>query len=140
MADDASAPPIAPRAVRALVVDDQPGIRRMVRRALGTGNVQVDEAGDGYEGLHRASSAAYDVVLLDLHLPGLDGMTVLGRLLSSKPHQAVIVSSCRSDRATRDECLRAGAREFLAKPFSLVDLDACFSASLEGSRGERPAG
>ncbi len=71
----------------------------------------------------------YDVVLLDLQLPGLDGLTVLERLLSRKPGQAIVVTSCQSDPATRTTCLRAGARDFLAKPFSLVDLSTCISAA-----------
>lgn len=120
---------------RALVVDDQPAIRRLVRRALAPSNIEVEEADDGYEGLLRAGNASYDIVLLDLHLPGLDGMAVLDRLLSRKPDQAIIVLSCQSDLATRDRCLRAGARGFLAKPFSLGDLCAHVSAACASTRG-----
>lgn len=135
MAEGSLAPPDAPSVRRALVVDDEPGIRRLVRRALEPSNIEVDEAADGDEGLLRAGNTAYDVVLLDLHLPGLDGMAVLDRLLSNKPDQAIIVSSCQSDRVTRVMCLRAGARDFLAKPFSLVDLCAHVSAACATTHG-----
>jgi DNA-binding response OmpR family regulator len=141
MADDAFAPTETPRGRRALVVDDEPAIRRLVSRALGTQDIEVDGARDGDEGLRRAGTMAYDVILLDLHLPELDGMVVLHRLLSREPGQAVVVFSCQSDPATRRRCLRAGARAFLAKPFSLVDLCASVSAACAGAAGspEQPA-
>ncbi len=114
---------------RALVVDDDGGVLRLVSRALSTGGIEVDQASTGEEGLRRALAVPYDVVVLDLQLPSLGGLMVLRRLLSARPGQSVIVSSCQSDPATRSECQRAGARAFLAKPFSLVDL----LASVEGA-------
>jgi DNA-binding response OmpR family regulator len=142
MADDTFAPTDTPRGRRALVVDDEPAIRRLVCRALGTQDIEVDEARDGDEGLRRAETVAYDVILLDLHLPELDGMVVLHRLLSREPGQAVVVFSCQSDPATRRRCLRAGARDFLPKPFALVDLCASISAACAHGIGDadtRPA-
>lgn len=128
-------PPIVqrrPEAVRrGLVVDDDRGVRHLISRMLGMEGLEVDWASDGEEGLRLAMAASYEVVFLDLRLPKLDGMVVLRRLLSARPGQAVIVSSCQSDLGTRAECLCAGARGFLAKPFSLVDL----STSVAGARG-----
>ncbi len=134
MAEDTPPPADPMMTRRALVVDDEREIRRLVRRVIQPHGIEVDEAGDGCEGLRRAEATAYDVILLDLHLPGLDGMSVLHRLLSSRPGQAVIMSSCQSDSATRTACLRAGARDFLAKPFSLVELCTQISVAcgLEG--------
>jgi DNA-binding response OmpR family regulator len=112
---------------RLLVIDDEPAIRGLVGRVLGPRDFEVDEATDGYEGLRRAHETAYDIVLLDLQLPGLEGMAVLERLLAKKPGQAIIVSSCQHDPATVSDCLRAGARRFLPKPFSLGELWTCVS-------------
>ncbi len=123
---------------RILVVDDEPRVRRLVSRALGSEGIETDQASEGQEGLRKALSASYDVVILDLQLPRLDGLTVLRRLLSAKPGQVVVVSSCQSDPATRSECVRAGARAFLAKPFSLVDLLTSVAVSARGSRVAPP--
>lgn len=114
---------------RTLVVDDEPGVLRLISRALSAEGIEVDQASDGEEGLRRALATRYDVIVLDLELPKLHGMTVLRRLLSAKPGQAIVVSSCTSDPATRSECVRAGAQAFLAKPFSLVDLVASWRAA-----------
>jgi two-component system, NtrC family, nitrogen regulation response regulator NtrX len=114
---------------RVLVVDDDQRIRRLVSRALGAQDIDVDEASDGEEGLRRAETTAYDVILLDLQMPGIGGMSVLHRLVSRQPGQAIVMFSCQGDAATVRECLRAGARDFVAKPFSLVDLAARVSAA-----------
>src|SRR6266511_1827807 len=134
----AQASPLITR--RALVVDDDGGVRRLVSRALGAQGIQVDQAGTGEDGLRRALTVPYDVVVLDLQLPGLDGLTVLRYLLSARPAQAVIASSCRSDPATKSECLCAGARAFLAKPFSLTDLLASVADALASSPFSRAGG
>ncbi len=129
----AAAEPKPATAGRTLVIDDDPGVLRLMSRALGAKGIEVDQASDGEEGLRRALAARYDVIVLDLELPKLDGMTVLRPLLSARPGQAVIDSSCTSDPVTRSECVRAGARVFLAKPFSLDDLLASVVGAGVGS-------
>lgn len=104
------------------MVDDDRGVQRVMSRALAMHGLQVEQARDGEEGLRRALAARYRVILLDLQLPKLDGMTVLRQLRTVRPEQVVVICSCQSDHRTRTECLRAGARGFLAKPFSLDDL------------------
>ena len=114
----------APPTRRVLVVDDQGRIRDLIRRALEAIGVEVDEAEDAEQGLRRAEHTAYDVILLDLELGKSEGFSVLQRIASRDRHRAVIVCSGVADPATRLECLSAGAWDFLAKPFSLVDLRA----------------
>lgn len=126
--------PTRPSIGRALVVDDDPGVQRVVSRGLAMRGLQVDQAGHGEDGLRRALALPYAIVLLDLQLPKLDGMTVLRRLRSNRPGQAVIVVSGQSDLRTKAECLSAGAVGFLAKPFSLADLWASLSVATPSLR------
>ena len=122
---------------RSLVVDDDQRVRGLVTRALAIEGIEVDHAGDGEEGLRLALSGSFHVILLDLQLPKLDGISVLGHLLRAIPDQAVIVFSCLSDPGTRRECLQIGAKDFLAKPFSLRDLVASVSRLLPSSEPQQ---
>jgi DNA-binding response OmpR family regulator len=125
----------APRQI--LVIDDDQGVRRLVSRALQAEGMEVDQAADGGDGLRKALAGRYDAVMLDLTLPKLNGMAVLRALLSAKPREFVIVTSCRTDPRSRSDCARAGARAFLDKPFTLGELVAAVAASTEGSGRER---
>src|SRR5919201_1966187 len=107
---------------RILVVDDEHRILRFVARGLQAEGFEVDSADNGAEALRRALATDYDLVVLDLLMPGMDGATVLSRLLAERPRQAVIVLSCLTATATKVRCLEAGAEDYLAKPFSLDEL------------------
>jgi CheY-like chemotaxis protein len=122
-----------------LVIDDDERMRRLVCRALDGQRLEIEEAASGDDGIRRAGAGGYDVILLDLEMPRLDGWAVLDRLLSRRPEETIIVLSGRCDVATVERCLRAGARAFLAKPFSLVDLAERVSeccAATDASDGE----
>jgi DNA-binding response OmpR family regulator len=127
-----------PATRRILVVDDDLSMRRLVARALTRDRIEVDHAGDGEEGLRLALSGSYRVILLDLQLPKLDGISVLGHLHRAIPHQAVIVFSCLSDLDTRKVCLETGAKDFLSKPFSLRDLIASVNRLLSSLETASP--
>ena len=107
---------------RILVIDDEQRILRFVVRGLQAEGYQVDSADNGVDGLGSALTGQYDLVILDLLMPGLDGAAVLSRLLAARPAQAVIVLSCLASPATKVRCLEAGAQDYLAKPFSLDEL------------------
>jgi two-component system, OmpR family, response regulator len=107
---------------RILVVDDERGIRSSIGRALTAKGHEVDFAETGPEGLRMALAGAYDLVLLDLQLPGVDGRDVLRELIGQRPGQTVFVLSCLADVKSKVECLEAGARDYLTKPFSLAEL------------------
>jgi DNA-binding response OmpR family regulator len=77
-----------------------------------------------------ALSGAYDLVILDLLMPGLDGPTVLRRIVRKLPSQPVMILSCLTETAAKVSCLEAGAQDYLAKPFSLDELLARVSAHL----------
>jgi two-component system, OmpR family, response regulator len=121
---------------RVLAVDDEPRILRFVARALAAEGLEVDTAADGETALRMAATRAYDVVILDLVMPGTGGIHVLERLLRNKPGQAVVVLSCQCDTASKVRCLDMGAIDFLGKPFALEELLARVHARIR-DRGPR---
>jgi DNA-binding response OmpR family regulator len=105
-----------------LLIDDEPRICDFIRRALETAGYAVDSAGSGAEGLRRALEGDYDLVILDLIMPDVDGRRVLTRLLRERREQGVLVLSCLADVTTKVDCLELGAHDYLTKPFSLAEL------------------
>jgi two-component system, OmpR family, response regulator len=123
---------------RVLLVDDEDRIVNFVRRGLEAEGLRVDPARDGEEGLRLALSGSYDLVILDLVMPGLDGLTVLGRIMQSKPSQPVLVLSARDDTPTKVASLEHGAEDYLSKPFSIEELLARVRARLRAAAREQP--
>jgi two-component system OmpR family response regulator len=115
---------------RVLVVDDEPRIVSFVSRALSAEGFQVDGAHDGDRALELAKTGSYELVVLDLLLPHLDGMTVLQDLMEHRPDQRVLVLSALTDAETKVRCLEFGASDYLSKPFSLAELIARVRARL----------
>jgi two-component system KDP operon response regulator KdpE len=111
-----------PTAARLLVVDDEPQIREFIARALTAAGYAIDFAGSGKEGLSQATAGDYDLVILDLVMPDMDGREILARLRHDRPDQAVLVLSCLADVTTKVDCLELGAQDYLTKPFSLAEL------------------
>jgi DNA-binding response OmpR family regulator len=118
---------------RVLVIDDEPGVLRFVSRALRAEGVEVETADVGADGYQMALSQAYRLVILDLVMPGMDGMTVLKRLLHHRPDQAVLVLSCLTDTRTKVRALDLGAADYLGKPFALNELLARVRARMRVS-------
>ena len=115
---------------RVLVVDDEPRIVSFVSRALSAEGLQVDGAMDGARGLELARTGGYELVVLDLLLPSLDGVLLLHELMEARPSQRVLVLSALSDVETKVRCLESGASDYLSKPFSLAELVARIRARL----------
>lgn len=120
-------------APRILLVDDERRILDFVARGLRADGYAVDLTGNGQEALQLALREHYDLVILDLVVPGIDGATVLRRLLERRPDQVVIVVSCRSDPQTKVSCLDLGADDYLTKPFSFDELLARVRARLRNA-------
>jgi two-component system copper resistance phosphate regulon response regulator CusR len=115
---------------RVLLIDDEERILNFVARGLRSEGLVVDVAPDGDEGLRRALAAQYDLVILDLLMPGFDGMSVLRGILERKPDQSVMVLSALADTTSKVRSLELGAEDYLAKPFSLDELLARVRARL----------
>jgi two-component system, OmpR family, response regulator len=120
---------------RILIVDDEPGIRAFIGRALGAAGFVTDFAANGTEALEQALAGHYDLIILDLVMPDMSGREVLDRLLAARPDQGVLVLSCLADVASKVDCLERGAQDYLTKPFSLAELLARVRVRL---RSEHP--
>lgn len=115
---------------RVLVVDDEPRIVSFISRALAAEGLGVDSANDGPRALQLARTRKYELVVLDLLLPGLDGVSVLRGIIESRPEQRVLVLSAVSDVESKVHCLELGASDYLPKPFALAELLARVRARL----------
>lgn len=110
--------------MRALIVEDYVSLRTAIANALKISGWAVDSSDNGKEGLWYASSNSYDVVILDLMLPGLPGLDLLRRLRSAGNEVPVLILTARSDVQERVAGLDAGADDYLAKPFAMTELMA----------------
>lgn len=107
---------------RALVVEDSARVARLVERALEREGFEVDMASDGETGLKAALANDYDVILLDVRLPGMDGFEVVRAMRENGTWDPVLVLTGRAGVADRVEGLRAGADDYLPKPFAVQEL------------------
>ena len=150
MIRDAPAPPAMPqtkyrthavgtaflaRPMRLLVVEDEPDLLAGLARALRKQGYAVDTAADGAEGLHAALGIDYDVVVLDVMLPRMDGWEVLARLRQAKA-TPVLMLTARDRSADRVRGLDAGADDYLVKPFDLSELFARLRALIRRGSGQ----
>jgi DNA-binding response OmpR family regulator len=124
------APSIQTTPARILIIDDEPRILNFVARELTAQGYDVGTVSDPAVGLSVATSESFDLVILDLLMPGLDGRDVLQRILTHNPNQGVIVLSALGDPASKVMCLELGAEDYLAKPFSIDELLARVRARL----------
>ena len=121
---------------RILVVDDEISIVDSVSTVLRYEGYEVDVANSGREGLHRAQEGSYDLIVLDVMLPDLDGFEVTRRLRADGVDVPVLFLTAKSDVQDRVEGLNVGGDDYVAKPFSLVELVARIKAILR--RRETP--
>ena len=110
--------------MRILVIEDEPRILDFLRLGLEAEGFVVDAADDGAAGLRRALDGSYELVILDLLLPRLDGLRVLSELRQARADVPVLILSARSDLPTKLRGFDLGANDDLAKPFSFDELVA----------------
>jgi len=122
--------------MRILVIEDEAQLARHIVRALDRHGHLATATHDGSDGLQRALADPPDLIVLDLNLPGLDGMSVLARLREASSPARVLILTARGEVEHRVKGLKAGADDYLAKPFSLDELVARVEAL--GRRGATP--
>ncbi len=114
---------------RILVVDDEPQIRRVMRTSLVTRGYEVAEARSGEEALEKTRTARYDLVLLDINMPGMGGLEAC-RAIRSGSDVAIIMLTVRNAEEDKVEALDAGADDYVTKPFGTPELLARIRAAL----------
>ena len=119
---------------RILVVEDEPAVARGVRDALSFNGYQVDVADDGPKGYDMASREAYDLLILDLMLPGMPGFDVLEKLRSDEVHTPVLILTARGQEDDRVRGLDLGADDYVVKPFSVRELVSRVGAHMRRRR------
>jgi two-component system, OmpR family, response regulator len=125
--------------MRVLVVEDEVRTAGLLRRGLSEEGYSVDIAVDGPDAVWRASEFSYDAVVLDVMLPGCDGIEVCRELRSRGRWAPVLMLTARDDLAARVRGLDSGADDYLAKPFSFDELFARLRALIRRGALERPA-
>jgi DNA-binding response OmpR family regulator len=120
---------------KVLVVEDEAPIRELLRLHLSLSGFEVEEIGDGAHGLERARSAKFDLIVLDVMLPGLDGITICRAIRSQgvNTDTAIMMLTARDTESDTVLGLESGADDYLAKPFGIRELVARASAVLRRS-------
>ena len=125
--------------MRALVVEDDPRIQRDLATALGAAGFRVESAIDGEDAWFRGDTEDYDLIVLDLGLPKLDGLAVLKRWRAAGRDIPVLVLTARGAWTERVEGIDAGADDYLPKPFQMEELVARARALVRRSAGRASA-
>ena len=114
-----------------LVVDDEPSIRENLGRLLSSNGYDVTEAENGETALEHATKVRFEIVLLDIGMPGMSGFDVLDRFANESPDTAVIMITAVTDVDSAVSAMKKGAYDFIAKPFSLEDVLVRVERALE---------
>lgn len=124
------------RAMRVLISEDERKVASHIRNALRQHGYAVDLAHRGDDALALAASSAYDVIVLDVMMPGRDGLSVLRSLRERRVTTPVMLLTARGEISERVEGLRLGADDYLAKPFALEELVARVEALARRATGQ----
>lgn len=123
--------------IKVFVVDDEEPFRRLLKKELTRKGFAVDTAPDGKEALRVLKENSYDVVLLDILMPGMDGITLLGRLKGDPAAPAIVVLTGNATIETAVEAMKNGAFDYLTKPYKLDELEIIVNRAYEYRRLNR---
>jgi two-component system OmpR family response regulator len=124
--------------MRVLIVEDEPKLAALLRRGLAKEGMAVDLAGNGEDALWMGEATAYDAIVLDVMLPGVDGFEVCRRLRAAEVWSPILMLTARDAVRDRVAGLDSGADDYLTKPFSYAELLARLRALFRRGRPERP--
>jgi two-component system copper resistance phosphate regulon response regulator CusR len=122
--------------VRVLVIEDEAKVANFIQKGLQQEQYAVDVAHDGEEGAYQAENFDYDIVILDLMLPKISGLSLLRSLRAKKPSLPVLILTAKGSVEDRVKGLDSGADDYLAKPFAFVELVARIRALLRRGQQE----
>jgi two-component system OmpR family response regulator len=125
--------------MRILVIEDEPKVASAIGRGLRNHRYAVDISADGVDGLWKATEYEYDAIVLDLMIPGIDGVELCTQLRSRRRWAPVLMLTARGSVQDRIRGLDAGADDYLVKPFAFGELLARLRSLTRGRSGERPA-
>lgn len=125
--------------MRVLIVEDEAKMAGLIRRGLEREGMAIDISGTGEEALWKAEAVEYDAIVLDLMLPGIDGLEVCRRLREAGVWSPILMLTARDAVRDRVAGLDRGADDYLTKPFSFAELLARLRALARRGRPERPA-
>lgn len=123
--------------VRILVAEDEKKIASFIRKALQEASFAVDEVHDGNSALESASLTPYDAIILDVMMPGRDGLSVLKLMRAQRIDTPVLLLTARGEVSERIEGLELGADDYMAKPFAMRELLARVSAIVRRASGTK---
>ena len=121
---------------KVLVIDDEPGVRDLIGEALSLSEITAVQAADGLEALSFLRRERFDLLILDINMPKLDGLALLEKLRAEGMSVPVLMLSARADKSDINQGLRIGADDYLTKPFSIEELVLRVKAILRRSKGE----
>lgn len=121
---------------KVLVIDDEPGVRELISEALSISEITAVQAADGLEALSHLRRERFDLLILDINMPKLDGLALLEKLRTEGMSVPVLMLSARADKADINQGLRIGADDYLTKPFSIEELVLRVKAIMRRSKGE----
>ena len=121
---------------KVLVIDDEPGVRELISEALSLSEITAVQAADGLEALSHLRRERFDLLILDINMPKLDGLALLEKLRTEGMSVPVLMLSARADKADINQGLRTGADDYLTKPFSIEELVLRVKAIMRRSKGE----
>lgn len=121
---------------RILIVEDEPDIALGLQQDLRLDGYDVEVAGDGHRAIERGSSGAFDLIILDVMLPGKDGLQVCRELRHARVPVPIILLTARSNEAEKVLGLELGADDYITKPFSPMELRARIKAALRRAAGD----
>ena len=121
---------------KVLVIDDEPGVRELISEALSLSEITAIQAADGLEALSFLRRERFDLLILDINMPKLDGLALLEKLRTEGMSVPVLMLSARADKADINQGLRTGADDYLTKPFSIEELVLRVKAIMRRSKGE----
>ena len=121
--------------MRLLLVEDEPQLRENLHQFLVSADYSVDSAGDGKEGLYLGSEHPYDIAIIDIGLPELDGIQLIKRLREDNISFPILILTARGNWQDKVEGLEAGADDYLVKPFHNEELRARLNALTRRSKG-----